>query len=158
MTTQTLDHDGATAVIDGRTYRLVVTPDEGASINDYDCYGRFDYGIKSDGWSLRAPEDFDQERSELLSILNDVGFWEPPAGFEDWPEPAQRALRHQVRDLVSFGFHVVTVERIDGTDAYGRPIVVDFDSVCGVDTTEPGELAYTAADLVDNLQHRAVTA
>ena len=158
MTTPTLDHDGAIAVIDGRTYRLVVTPDDGAAINDYDCYGRVDLGILS-GWAnVRAPEHFDQERTERLAILNDVAFWEPPEGFEDWPEPARRALRHQVADLVSFGFHVVTVERIDGTDAYGKPIVVDFDCVGGVDTTEPGELAYTAAELVDNLQHRAVTA
>ena len=157
MTTQSLDHDGAIAVIDGRTYRLVVTPDMDVSINDYDCYGRYDWGIQS-GWQTRPPEDFDQERTERLAILNDVVFWEPPEGFESWPHPAQQALRHQVRDLVSFGFHVVTVERIDGTDAYGKPIVVDFDCIGGVDTIDSQELAYTADDLVCNLQHRAVTA
>ena len=153
-----LDHDGAIAVIDGRTYRLVVTPDDGASINDYDCYGRVSMGILS-GWAnLRAPEDFDQERTERLAILNDVAFWEPPEGFEDWPEPARRALRHHVGNLVSFGFHVVTVERIDGTDAYGKPIVVDFECVCGVDTLDRDELAYTVDGLVCDLQHRTVTA
>ena len=59
-----------------------------------------------------------------------------------------------VSQLVSFGFSIVTVERIDGTDHYGKPIVVDAESLGGVDTLERNYIGETASELIYELQNR----
>lgn len=153
MTTINTDYglydDGDTAVVDGHTIRLRFEPDMDVSINDYDCYGRVDYGTR-DPYSgdFRAPADFDPERTERLTILNDLVWWERPEDFDALPADSQSDFRWHVSHLVSFGFTVVVLERLDGTDYYGRPVVVDATALGGVDSTERDNIAFIVEDLV----------
>jgi hypothetical protein len=155
QTTYPLTSGGDTAEIDGHTYRLAITPDEWVSINDYDCYGRYDWGTtnRTTGQTV-PPSDFDLDRTERLSILNDVVWWERPDGFETVSFENQQSFRHHVSELISFGFHVLTVERTDGTDHYGKPIVVDAHSVGGVDTLDAEIVGDLANELIYELQTR----
>lgn len=150
-----LTSDGDTAEIDGHVYRMVITPDPHASINDYECYGRYDWGTTNrySGKSV-PPHDFDLDRTERLTILNDVMWWERPEDFASMPAESQSDLRWSVSQLVSFGFHVIAVERLDGFDHYGRPIVVDMDSLCGVDTLDADYIGDIAIDLIHGLEAR----
>ena len=141
--------DGDTAVVDGHTIRLRFEPDHDDDINNYDCYGRVDYGIKDPhSGDNRPPADFDPERTDRLTILNDVVWWEQPEDFVNLPAHVQSEFRWHVSHLVSFGFTVVVLERLDGTDYYGRPIVVDATALGGVDSTERENIAFIVEDLV----------
>ena len=155
MTTEThlLIDDGDTVEVDGWTYRLRVEPDMDSSINDYDCYGRYDYGTTNryTGKSV-PPADFDLDRTERLTILNDLVWWERPESFETWTPANQSEMRSLVGDLVSFGFSVVFVERLGDKDAYGSFIVLDYDCIGGVDTQSAG--TEIAGELLDTLRER----
>jgi hypothetical protein len=155
QTTYPLISGGDTAEIDGHNYRLVITPDHDVSINDYDCYGRYDWGDQHrySGQSV-PPHDYDLDRTERLTILNDVVWWERPEDFHRLPPKAQSDFRWMVSELISFGFHVLTVERTDGTDHYGKPIVVDAHSVGGVDTLDAEIVGDLANELIYELQTR----
>jgi hypothetical protein len=69
--------------------------------------------------------------------------------------PDGRMLRLKVTgdDLCEFGFVVVTLELCDGTDAYGRPIVVKAESLGGneCDCMSEPYGAELVADLVTEL-------
>jgi hypothetical protein len=142
-----------TVEVDGWTYRLRVEPDHETTINDYDCYGRYDFGTTGDGWKAVPPASFDLDRTERLTILNDLVWWERPEGFETWTPADQSEMRSLVADLVSFGFSIVFVERLDGEDVYGDAIVVDYDCVGAVDTQSAG--IEVASELLDVLKDRA---
>ena len=150
-----LTSDGDTAEIDGHTYRLVITHDDDVTINDYDCYGSYSWGDANryTGQSV-PPHDFDLDRTERLTILNDVVWWERPEDFASLPPKVQSDFRWMVSELISFGFKIVTVERVDGTDHYGKPIVVDAESLGGIDTLERNYIGEIASDLIYELQNR----
>ena len=148
MDTSALRYDMDTIDVNGVTLRLRITPDMDVSINDYDCYGRYDWGVR-DRYSgdNRAPSDFDPERTERLTILNDLVWWERPEHFGDLPSNVQSDFRWMVSQLISFGFSVVTVERLEGTDYYGRPVVMGATSIGGVDETHGDYFAELVHDL-----------
>jgi hypothetical protein len=57
-----------------------------------------------------------------------------------------------VRDLLEYGFSIVTVERCEGTDAYGRPIVRDVASLAGIEPySDDDDLASIVSELLDEL-------
>jgi hypothetical protein len=151
-TTYDLNYDGDTTVVDGHTIRLRFEPDMDVSINDYDCYGRYDYGHRSPySGNVEMPSDFDPDRTQLLTILNDVVWWEAPEDFVNLPAHEQDAFRWHVAQLVSFGFTVVVLERLEGKDYYGRPIVVAATALGGVDTTEQPYLNELIDDMISEV-------
>lgn len=134
---------------DGRTLRLRVEVDM-----DYDPFVDMDYYGKIaslDRYGRQRPEGF-TGNAEKLSIFNDVIWWEPPTGPDfgvKRSDPGFKEFRSLVQDLASFGGKVVTVEVLDGKDAYGRPIVVGVASLGGIDSLENGYLAEVVKELVD---------
>lgn len=117
-----------------------------------DAYGPISehcYDYCHDGNTPR-PDTMD---GSAVKIQVDRGYWtwwQAPPGFpihsEEW-----RKLRSSVRDLLEFGFQQVGVELCHGSDAYGRPIVVDCAWLGGVDTTEQEYLASLIHDLLLDL-------
>lgn len=166
-----LSEDGDTAILrDGRTVRLLIRPDEITQIDDF---GHEGYGsvawinshhrVNGYGYPLR-PDGFDGNAEKLMtSDGRDSFWWQPPPGLiHGRGTPQFCHLRQLVAELVTYGFTVVTLEVLDGTDAYGRPVVVQVASLGGIDTldtwnddgstTHGGYLREIVTDLLDELE------
>lgn len=148
ITTMT-DDDDVTKLDDGRIVRLRIEPDSDASINDYDSDGRIEW-TRGNSYGPVRPSDF-TGRAQILDRNNGYHLWWEP--YHDLTENQIRSERPRIRDLVEYGFCGYILELCDGTDAYGRPIVVDTASLWGI---EPfADAAYTRellGDLLADLQ------
>lgn len=138
---------------DGRTLRLCITPDEGFDpFAELDTYGRVAW-VDDRGYRQGRPDGFDGNAEKLQAGRSEQVWWQPPAdgpkrGAEGW-----RELRSLVSDLLEFGCSVVTVELLEGEDAYRRPIVRDAASVGGVEPMSYGSeyLSELVSDLLAEL-------
>lgn len=127
--------DNETAELpDGRTLRLRVDVDEFYNgFEDCDAYGKIAPTERDRDTGLsKRPDGFDGSAMKI-SVYNDTVWWQPPADVDRSDARAFRQFREIVSDLASFGWKIVTVEVLNGHDAYRRPIVVGFASVGGVD-------------------------
>lgn len=121
--------DNKTVTVDGMRYRYWFDPDPGTTINDFDCYGKTEIVRASDGVS-RRPSSFD---GSARIINRDRGWhtwWQPPTDIH--ADEIDNTLR-LVCDIVEHGFRLVIVERLAGDDAYGCPIVTDYQSYGGIE-------------------------
>jgi hypothetical protein len=149
-----LADDGDTLELDdGRMLRLRVRHDEFFSINDFDCYGetepyshRYDY----DEQYAPRPAHFTGNAEKIECDRGYWIWWEPPADAPKRGTDEFARFRSHVIDLIRDGFYVVTLELCEGTDAYGRPIVVDMASIGGC-AFEHGPDGYKPADVVRDL-------
>jgi hypothetical protein len=143
---------------DGRLLRLCRDHDTDTSINDYDCYGRVE-PVREQPHSYRdapRPEGFDGAAVKIIDAWGDRWWWQPTLELwgtprAEWHADAERRRREidNVRDLLTWGFGILRVELCQGTDAYGRPIVVDYATVGGI---EPfGDDTDVVADLLAEL-------
>ena len=137
---------------DGRALRVRIETDHDTEVGDYECYGRVAW-VETDrdtGQAKSRPEGFDGRALKLHAYGGDTFWWQPPydMGMPDDDLPRSRA---QVIELVSFGFHGVIVELLDGHDAYGEPIVRDVASLWGVDDIADEYVRSVVADLVEEL-------
>lgn len=151
-----LRDDGDTIeLVDGRTLRLRIEVDQDTSISDYECYGEIAPAKVWDRDGMRAtrPRDFTGNAEKLWTCESgsECFWWEPPKDGPKRTEPSFAAFRQQVRELVTWGFKGVILERLDGEDAYGRPIVTQTASLWGIDSLENGYLAEVVRDLADEL-------
>lgn len=145
-----LTDDGSTFELpDGRTLRLTITPDDIDPFAEHDCYGRV-APVRPDRHTVYAatrPDGFDGNAEKLWS--RDAYWWQPPTDAPRRDDPAFGKLRALVRDVLNYGMCVVTVELLDGADAYGRPIVRDVASLGAVEPMLSSEyLAEILADLL----------
>jgi hypothetical protein len=137
---------------DGRCLRLRIEPDDLNPFEDFDCYGKLAQGRRHEdtGREIR-PDGFDGN-AEKLSMRSGGIWWQPPSdgpkrGTDDFAE-----LRRLVLDLDEFGMVSVKLEILDGKDAYGQPIVVNFASMGGIEPY-PGEyLAEIISELAAELE------
>ena len=127
---ESLAEDGDTVELEnGRALRLRVQSDE-CDVMDLwsdDCYGRIAFvsgRTNVYGYPQDRPEGFDGNAEKLSYGRGDDAWWQPPADIKRGTEQFQ-TCRRVVRDLLEFGFYSVGLELLDGTDAYGRPIVVN---------------------------------
>jgi hypothetical protein len=139
-------------------WRATLEPDElswSENLRDHgDVWGDTaypDHRPNDYGYRDARPEGFDGNAEILRVGRNDPIWWQPPA---DVPRtsPHFAELRRQVSDLLEYGFQVITVERCEGTDAYGRPIVVAAASLGGIEPYADGAyLRELIGDLVDEV-------
>lgn len=156
----TLRDDNDTAALkDGRTARLRIEHDEAFTIEDMgpEAYGlvAWDSHRTNDYGYPERPDGFDGNAEKVsTSDGRDRFWWQPPAdlcgGWERGGEHFPK-LRSLVADLVTYGFHVVTVEVLDGIDAYNRPIVVAVASLGGIDSLDDGYLDDVVGELLGEL-------
>jgi hypothetical protein len=149
-----LDEDGATfALADGRSLRLRIGPDDVNPFDETDIYGAI-------GWSVpnvvtgrdQRPDGFTGNAEKLYDRGGPV-WWEPPA---DGPARTDRVefakFRRLVRDLLECGWSIVTLELLQGADAYGRPIVRAAASLAGLEPScDSDYLADVLGDLLDEV-------
>lgn len=143
------EHDATVDLPDGRILRVRIESDPDASVNDYDCYGRIAWVEHSRDtiYALPRPEGFDGRALKLSAYGGDAFWWQPPYEM-GMPADDLKRSRDQIIELVSFGFHGVVLELLDGLDAYDRPIVQEVASLWGIDDTAPEYVREVVADLV----------
>jgi hypothetical protein len=151
-----LTDDGDTVDLeDGRTARLLISPDDINPFDEFDCYGKVSpIARRSMDQGLPRPPGFDGNAEKLYACGTDAFWWQPPA---DGPKRGTEEFaqeRRLVIDLASWGMKRVALEILDGTDAYGRPIVVNVASLGGIDSLEDGYLAEVVSELAAELDIR----
>jgi hypothetical protein len=161
MKEQTVDigHDLAdtidtnrTVEIDGRTYRARTEPDEDQSINDYESDGRTEWSRRRDGYSVR-PDGFTGRARILIHDGHSDLWWEPPGpdiiGPVPWDQATLDKEASRVRRLCEYGFIGIILERLEGEDAYHKPIVADDASLWGIEwDADDDYLATVLSDLL----------
>ena len=149
-----LQDDGDTLELDEtRALRLRIEVDQDANINDFDCYGRVnDERLRTNGYGYKMrPEGFTGNAEKLWWGNDGPWWWEPPADVKR-TDPSFREFRVTVCQLLAYGFKGVTLELLEGRDAYGRPIVTRTASLWGIDSLDNGYLAEVVGELVAELE------
>ena len=119
----------------GAFLRAKQIPDENTLINDYeDCYGRIEPVVysKYTGYSKPRPNGFDGSAEIIRSHHNDPYWWQPPKDIIR-DRKAMDITRNVLREILDFGMHCWVLEMCNGSDAYGNPIVHDYQSICGLE-------------------------
>jgi hypothetical protein len=143
-----LEPNGSPVYLDDDTrLTLIAEPDEDVSINDYDCYGRYEL-IDDRGRREPRPDGFDGAARKLWLPQNQGRvWWQPPEGFHQLCPDDQRKTRDAIVDLIAFGFtqfglrlehrivdtaynsavwHRVHTEWIGGCDSFYPELVTDL--------------------------------
>lgn len=160
-----LTDDGDTwEMPDGRTLRVRIEPDTYLDpeheINGVDCWGRvawceldstytFDYVH----YHKPRPEGFDGDALKLHTDFGGAFWWQPTLKAwgvtrEEWTPERRREEAARIVDLMTYGFSVVILEVLDGTDAYGRPVIREATSLGGIDSLENGYLRHVLSDMI----------
>jgi len=152
--TAALTSDGDTFDLpDGRTVRLRITPDDIDPFDEYGSFGKIGE-IRRNDFSNRGerPARFDGNAEKLWAGQSHQVWWQPPADGPTRSSEGFAELRQLVTELLEFGMIVVTVEILNGTDAYGRPIAQSAESLSGIEPfPKPEYLAEVIGDLLISL-------
>jgi hypothetical protein len=153
------DHEDTEDLPDGRTLRLLVEGTDVPAmdqINGCDTYGRVAWPVRNrypemhNGAPDHRPDDFDGAARKLYPNgwhTQGTVWWQPhPTTVAAGPEALEREAEEMTR-LLGDGFVYVVLELLDGTDAYGHPIVVDAESLAGVDRATDDYLAEIVEEL-----------
>lgn len=163
MDTATIDlsdlaQDGDTLELaDGRTLRVRVEPDQDHSVFDEEFWGEFEWVSRTNGYGYtERPDGFDGNAEILERDGASVLWWQPPRGDYalSYPRGTKEfaEFRRSVRDLLEYGFKGVILELLDGADAYGMPIVVEEQSLWGIDSVDGGYLKDVVSDLFAEME------
>lgn len=134
--------------------RLRDEPDLYTTISDFsDAYGEV-YPTARDrdsGFRMERPRTFDG--AARILITHDGGWWwQPPK--EIVKAETLNAIATTVKDILNYGFTTYILELCKGTDAYGKPIVVAYACLPGVEPfASPEEMGWMLADLYDDLRY-----
>jgi len=133
----------------GWGWRFRLEPDDCATVNDFDYYGRVAPVVSRYGEQQERPDGFDGFARIVDGWRGDRFWWQPPADLMD-DDDAVRRLARLVSDILAYGFTMVRVERLrlEDSDGYGLPIVDDYDVLGGV---EPFVDDAYAADILSDL-------
>lgn len=132
---------GAPAVYElpnGASLRAVIDIDYDTQVTDFDVYGTF-------AWSKDRPAGMDGN-AEKLAGDHGVSFWWQPPSDVPRTDPMFGEFRQMVREIVEYGFVIVSVEYCDGTDAYGRHIARHVRSLGGIECTADDEYRRAVID------------
>jgi len=152
-----LAEDGDTLKMDdGRMLRLRIRVDQDTEVQNEEFYGEFSWARNDPNYvgayNTHRPTGFDGNAEKLSTYHGDSYWWQPPRGDYEMTckrgSPEFAEFRQNVKALVEWGFKGVVLELLDGTDGYGRPIVVEVASLWGIDSLENGYLAEVVSDLV----------
>lgn len=147
-----LVRDGKIELGHGEFLRFTEEPDTDTRLGDFDCYGEVYHIWRGRGQSER-PDGFDG-MAEKIHTQYDSFWWQPPADLKErWHnEQTRKVWRNVVRDILSYGFVVYRVELCRGTDVYGKPIVVGYGTIGGIEPfpTDDGKVSYLS-DIVADL-------
>ncbi len=141
--------DTITLPVTGATYRLRLTPDDANPFDDTDCYGRLEW---INGYGRQSRPDGMTGNAEKIHINGDAAWWEPPADIKR-SDPSFPAYRRAVLSVAEYGHIVATLERCEGTDAYGNLIVRAVSSIGGWEPFPSDvDMAEIVGQLIDDME------
>ena len=143
---------------DGRVVRLKIEHDGATNVNHFDCYGRVEYGRvdRYTGWEVRPPT-FDGTAVKMSVGRHESLWWMPYLPTKEdrrrWATDADLRRRECrfMADLLEMGFAMYVIEVLGGSDAYGRPIVEDYDILAGCDSWDASDHVDYLADMLAGL-------
>lgn len=145
-------HREQPVTVDGETWRLRIDGDCDTSINDFDCYGKIETVRSYDGRSTR-PAAFDGKARILDRTWGWHTWWQPPSDLTTDQIDEQFKF---VEMIYREGFYLLIVEHINGTDAYGEPIVVDYTTLGAIDPDhDDSDLVEYVVDMIYQLRANA---
>lgn len=139
---------------DNPTVRLVlkVRPDDSASINDFDCYGRIEWGRSNGNGYHHRPDGFDGNATTIDT--RDGRLWWQPSLFDKadrrrWAADPQwrRAMHSQVLDIIEFGFNCMSVSIDIKCECCDQWKTVGGDGLAGTEPTSLTDARYYVADV-----------
>lgn len=142
--------------------RLRDEPDLHTTISDFkDCYGEVYPTARDRDTGLRKERPSTFNGAARLIITNDGSWWwQPPKELiESKSEPVKNAMilnaiSATIKDILNYGFTTYILELCKGADAYGKPIVVAYACLSGVEPFIPSaDMAWMLTDLYDDLRH-----
>ena len=150
-----LQDDGDTLELDEtRALRLKIEVDQDSDVTSDEFYGAFGEPRRdiNTGREIR-PAGFtgNAEKLHYGQRAYYPIWWEPPKDVKR-SDPNFSKFRQIVQDLLDFGYKCVTLELLEGKDAYGRPIVTRTASLWGIDSLDNGYLAEVVRELIDELE------
>ncbi len=116
---------------DGRSLRLKIKADECMRLSDDDWYGeisdwyRHSYG---EGRTDR-PSHFDG-RARKLRTQSYWCWWQPP---KDLTDEQLAKFAATMQDIAQYGYQLYVLELLEGEDAYGQPIAIEFQALGGIE-------------------------
>lgn len=132
--------------------------DDFADINDSDCYGKVEYVDDRSNWSIHPrprPKGFDGA-ARKLHFGGDTYWWQPwdAAEWGQLDSVEQRSFLSTVRDLIEFGFSILTVQVEYQCGCCGQWAELASSSLGGIDTISTyhgiiDEVLYAALDEAD---------
>lgn len=156
-----LDTDRATVEIgDGRTLRLRIEPDEFTNPfdDDPDEWGQIApirrNGYPNDHGFYTRPDNFDGNAEKVWIGRGEQVWWQPPADGPKRDSPQFDAFKQRMMQIAEFGYCIVTLELLEGIDAYRRPIVRQAESLGGVEANPGDYLAELVRELYAELDVR----
>lgn len=147
----TLRNDGDTVQLpNGDTLRLYITPDDGFTINEYDCYGRIEWSRVFDDGTHTRPDTMNGDARIIDRERGSVLWWQPPC---DLAREHYAKYQNDVTDICRYGFQVYTLELLSGSDVYGRGIVTRYATMGGIEPFISDDYAGSVLrDLLSDLQ------
>lgn len=132
---------------DGRNLRLKIKPDECSSLkDDGDWYGeisdwyRYAYGESR----TDRPSHFDG-RARKLHTRDMWCWWQPP---KDVTDESLSKMAETMQEIAEYGYQLYVLELLEGEDAYGQPIAIEFQALGGI---EPFAKAEYVRDFVSEM-------
>ena len=146
-------------LINGDILRCTMMPDMFGTISDDpDVYGEIEAVTRNRDTGEQNPRPANFNGAAEILCLQDGAkvWWQPPieamgkAWFDD--ENLRSQTRSLVRDILNYGFSVINLELCRGTDAYGKPIVIAYNNLPGVEPFADNEvIAQYIQDLIPDL-------
>ena len=116
----------------GKKIRLIMSPDYGTNINDFDYLGKVEWVSNHGGIRGYRPKNFDGSAEIVKRDGNANLWWSPPKDVRIGSD-IFRTIRKQALDVIEYGYYVYKLELLDGLDAYERPIVTKVAALGGIE-------------------------
>jgi hypothetical protein len=155
---EVLSTDNEAFLQDGRVIRFTDEQDNDTSINDFECWGRIEYVASlydRDGNRAERPKGFDGMATKILTDRGDTYWWQPTPdlwgiGADRWHKDAtlRQRERSQVRDILNYGFRLLTVE-VYSVCGCGSEKLVAYASAGGIEPL--GDTTHTVSVIEDLL-------
>ena len=129
-----LVRDGFVSFANERRIIFRTQTDHETELNDFDYLGKIAQVVRQpySNRSKPRPDGFDG-RAEIIRTPWTEVWWQPPFDYLSLSIEVRDKVRQTAKDVIAYGFDVYIVELCEGVDAYGKPIVVKYRDVGGIE-------------------------
>lgn len=153
MAASDFDSEVEVEIDDEHWVKAKLTYDYCTTLDDFDCYGKVEH---TDWRQVERPRGFDGNAVKIQAQREQY-WWQPPlfdkADRRRWAEDDEwrRSMTSHVRDVLEYGFSVVSVEYEGFCKCCKQRDVIGFEACGGIDPVVDQEGARHFADIVEDL-------